>query len=106
MYKRIPGVISKMQWTATLANTKLIVTLDETSLLDILKNIWREFLDHHVKSDYTKRITGSSCSCFKSLRAIQKLNDPSPKNLRDHFILFSGCLMHVDRTVRYRGAKK
>lgn len=53
-----------------------------------------------------KRIGVSSCFCLKCSRAMWKHIDLSPKEIRVHFILPSGCLMHVDRIILYKGTGK
>lgn len=54
----------------------------------------------------TKRGAISSCFCFKHSRIIWKQIEPSPKEMRLHFILFSGCIMHVGRIILHRAGQE
>lgn len=70
---------------------------------------WKIFGDNFwgtTRSDHIKRIPSPSCFCSKSSRSVQKRSNRSPKKFRVHFILFSGCLMQVDRTVHCRSVGK
>ena len=96
------SIFSEVQLMSTLTNTTHMVTLGWTPPPEIHleMSFWDTSLGH------TKRVAISSCFCFNYSGSIWKPIEPSPKEIRVHFILSSGCIMHVDEIILCRGTGK